>query len=158
MILSLVIGVLVLLIIFFNDNEACLAFSVAFLLIFSVILVLVLILRFGPQISDEDFKCQATDGNYHTKPTVGERMEDNYIQDEPIHQRTLAPLYLKNVALPKDIFRSYLSYWIYEIARYTSFMILSLGNRGFGFINYIFNDNKLALRFSVAFSSYSLSF
>ncbi|CAI4238703.1 BMC_2a_G0000830.mRNA.1.CDS.1 [Saccharomyces cerevisiae] len=70
MILSLVIGVLVLLIIFFNDNEACLAFSVAFLLIFSVILVLVLILRFGPQISDEDFKCKLLMEIITRKPTV----------------------------------------------------------------------------------------
>ena len=70
MILSLVIGVLVLLIIFFNDNEACLAFSVAFLLIFSVILVLVLILRFGPQISDEDFKCKLLMEIITRKPAV----------------------------------------------------------------------------------------
>ncbi|CAI4910163.1 CGH_3_HP_G0017860.mRNA.1.CDS.1 [Saccharomyces cerevisiae] len=271
MILSLVIGVLVLLIIFFNDNEACLAFSVAFLLIFSVILVLVLILRFGPQISDEDFKCKLLMEIITRKPTVkgkewrtitykmNQYLFDNdlwntpyyFYRDEDCHRYFLslikgrtfkkqkessasnvkdaqsndetagtpneaaesssfsagpnfiklltkaaeieqqsqdeywrqeypgvdeyilamqtppestdvkldtlnepsAHLIEKNVALPKDIFRSYLSYWIYEIARYTPVMILSLVIGVLVLLIIFFNDNEACV-FNSAYYAY----
>ncbi|AJO97155.1 Mst28p [Saccharomyces cerevisiae YJM1402] len=48
----------------------------------------------------------------------------------------------ENVALPKDIFRSYLSYWIYEIARYTPVMILSLVIGVLVLLIIFFNDNE----------------
>ncbi|AJR99275.1 Prm8p [Saccharomyces cerevisiae YJM1418] len=67
---SLVIGVLISIIILFHDNENCVGVSVGFLLIFSGILVIVLILRFGPQISDEDFKCKLLMEIITRKPTV----------------------------------------------------------------------------------------
>ncbi|CAD6595233.1 HLJ1_G0049610.mRNA.1.CDS.1 [Saccharomyces cerevisiae] len=286
MILSLVIGVLVLLIIFFNDNEACLAFSVAFLLIFSVILVLVLILRFGPQISDEDFKCKLLMEIITRKPTVkgkewrtitykmNQYLFDNdlwntlyyFYRDEDCHRYFLslikgrtfkkqkessasnvkdaqsndetagtpneaaesssfsagpnfiklltkaaeieqqfqkeywrqeypgvddgtettrntivigntryilaiqtppestdvkldtlnepsAHLIEKNVALPKDIFRSYLSYWIYEIARYTPVIILSLVIAVLVLLIIFFNDNEPCV-FNSAYYAY----
>ncbi|CAI4238443.1 BAK_1a_G0000760.mRNA.1.CDS.1 [Saccharomyces cerevisiae] len=274
MILSLVIGVLVLLIIFFNDNEACLAFSVAFLLIFSVILVLVLILRFGPQISDEDFKCKLLMEIITRKPTVkGKEWRtitynmNRYIfdhglwdtpyyfyRDEDCHRYFLslikgrtfkkqkessasnvkdaqsndetagtpneaaesssfsagpnfiklltkaaeieqqsqdeywrqeypgvdeyilaiqtppestdvkldtlnepsAHLIEKNVALPKDIFRSYLSYWIYEIARYTPVIILSLVIAVLVLLIIFFNDNEPCVFNSAIFAFTSL--
>ena len=70
MLLSLVIGVLISIIILFHDNENCVGVSVGFLLIFSGILVIVLILRFGPQISDEDFKCKLLMEIITRKPTV----------------------------------------------------------------------------------------
>ncbi|CAI4244257.1 CCC_1a_G0000820.mRNA.1.CDS.1 [Saccharomyces cerevisiae] len=274
MILSLVIGVLVLLIIFFNDNEACLAFSVPFLLIFSVILVLVLILRFGPQISDEDFKCKLLMEIITRKPTVkgkewrtitykmNQYLFDNdlwntpyyFYRDEDCHRYFLslikgrtfkkqkessasnvkdaqsndetagtpneaaesssfsagpnfiklltkaaeieqqfqkeywrqeypgvdeyilamqtppestdvkldtlnepsAHLIEKNVALPKDIFRSYLSYWIYEIARYTPVMILSLVIGVLVLLIIFFNDNEACVFNSAYFAFLSL--
>ncbi|CAI4243522.1 CCQ_1a_G0000820.mRNA.1.CDS.1 [Saccharomyces cerevisiae] len=53
-----------------------------------------------------------------------------------------AHLIEKNVALPKDIFRSYLSYWIYEIARYTPVMILSLVIGVLVLLIIFFNDNE----------------
>ncbi|EGA59913.1 Prm8p [Saccharomyces cerevisiae FostersO] len=70
MLLSLVIGVLISIIILFHDNENCVGVSVGFLLIFSGILVIVLTLRFGPQISDEDFKCKLLMEIITRKPTV----------------------------------------------------------------------------------------
>ncbi|CAI4243171.1 BDM_1a_G0000780.mRNA.1.CDS.1 [Saccharomyces cerevisiae] len=53
-----------------------------------------------------------------------------------------AHLIEKNVALPKDIFRSYLSYWIYEIARYTPVIILSLVIGVLVLLIIFFNDNE----------------
>ncbi|CAI4243452.1 CRB_1a_G0000830.mRNA.1.CDS.1 [Saccharomyces cerevisiae] len=53
-----------------------------------------------------------------------------------------AHLIEKNVALPKDIFRSYLSYWIYEIAHYTPVMILSLVIGVLVLLIIFFNDNE----------------
>nr|CAI6459121.1 CFF_HP1_G0000750.mRNA.1.CDS.1 [Saccharomyces cerevisiae] len=53
-----------------------------------------------------------------------------------------AQLIEENVALPKDIFRSYLSYWIYEIARYTPVMILSLVIGVLVLLIIFFNDNE----------------
>ncbi|CAI4468925.1 CLN_G0019830.mRNA.1.CDS.1 [Saccharomyces cerevisiae] len=64
-----------------------------------------------------------------------------------------AHLIEKNVALPKDIFRSYLSYWIYEIARYTPVMILSLVIGVLVLLIIFFNDNEACV-FNSAYYAY----
>ncbi|CAI4240992.1 AMM_1a_G0000920.mRNA.1.CDS.1 [Saccharomyces cerevisiae] len=262
MLLSLVIGVLISIIILFHDNENCVGVSVGFLLIFSGILVIVLTLRFGPQISDEDFKCKLLMEIITRKPTVkGKEWRtitynmNRYIfdhglwdtpyyfyRDEDCHRYFLslikgrtfkkqkessasnvkdaqsndetagtpneaaesssfsagpnfiklltkaaeieqqfqkeywrqeypgtppestdvkldtlnepsAHLIEKNVALPKDIFRSYLSYWIYEIARYTPVMILSLVIGVLVLLIIFFNDNEACV-FNSAYYAY----
>ncbi|CAD6595235.1 AMH_1a_G0000760.mRNA.1.CDS.1 [Saccharomyces cerevisiae] len=62
----------------------------------------------------------------------------------------------ENVALPKDIFGSYLSYWIYEIARYTPVMILSLVIGVLVLLIIFFNDNEACVFNSAYFAFLSL--
>ncbi|CAI4240771.1 AMM_1a_G0000900.mRNA.1.CDS.1 [Saccharomyces cerevisiae] len=57
----------------------------------------------------------------------------------------------ENVALPKDIFRSYLSYWIYEAAHCTPVMFLSLVIGVLISIIILFHDNKNCVGVSVGF-------
>ncbi|CAI4240720.1 CFF_collapsed_G0000800.mRNA.1.CDS.1 [Saccharomyces cerevisiae] len=57
----------------------------------------------------------------------------------------------ENVALPKDIFHSYLSYWIYEAAHCTPVMFLSLVIGVLISIIILFHDNKNCVGVSVGF-------
>ncbi|AJO93988.1 Uip3p [Saccharomyces cerevisiae YJM693] len=62
-----------------------------------------------------------------------------------------AQLIEENVALPKDIFRSYLSYWVYEAAHCTPVMFSSLVIGVLISIIILFHDNENCVVFSVVF-------
>ncbi|CAI4839042.1 CLL_collapsed_G0000780.mRNA.1.CDS.1 [Saccharomyces cerevisiae] len=62
-----------------------------------------------------------------------------------------AQLIEENVALPKDIFHSYLSYWIYEAAHCTPVMFLSLVIGVLISIIILFHDNENCVGVSVGF-------
>ncbi|CAD6625815.1 XXYS1_4_G0035010.mRNA.1.CDS.1 [Saccharomyces cerevisiae] len=62
-----------------------------------------------------------------------------------------AQLIEENVALPKDIFRSYLSYWVYEAAHCTPVMFSSLVIGVLISIIILFHDNENCVGVSVGF-------